>query len=86
MLSLVQSLGFLEALPLDANTLHVALPFCGSICKELLEWQLRVRSEQNWAVPAEHVGLRLAEVASYRDSSQRVSSEMLSDPQLGDPQ
>lgn len=32
MLGLIQSSGLLEALPLDAtNTLHVALPFCGSM-------------------------------------------------------
>ncbi|CAE7033050.1 PAO4 [Symbiodinium natans] len=31
----------------------------------LLEWQLRVRSEQNWGTSAEQVGSRLAELAMY---------------------
>ncbi|CAK9110005.1 Lysine-specific histone demethylase 1 homolog 3 (Flavin-containing amine oxidase domain-containing protein 3) (Protein LSD1-like 3) [Durusdinium trenchii] len=34
---------------------------------ELLEWQLRVRSEQNWATQMDDVGLRLAELATYSD-------------------
>lgn len=34
--------------------------------QELLEWQLRVRSEQNWATQMDDVGLRLAELATYR--------------------
>ena len=39
--------------------------------QELLEWQLRVRSEQSWAVGPERAGLRLAEIATYRASDKR---------------
>eukprot|EP00435_Cladocopium_sp_Y103_P019816 s2518_g4.t2 len=34
---------------------------------ELFEWQLRVRSEQSWAVGPERAGLRLAEMATYNE-------------------
>lgn len=32
---------------------------------ELLEWQLRVRAEQSWALEDLKVGARLAELATY---------------------
>ena len=41
----------------------------GAKLQELLEWQLRVRSEQSWAVGPERAGLRLAELATYRASA-----------------
>ena len=34
---------------------------------ELLEWQLRVRAEQNWATEERQVGARLAELATYSE-------------------
>lgn len=50
---------------------HVISYHCGGGTKpqELLEWQLRVRSEQSWAVGPERAGLRLAEMATYRAST-----------------
>lgn len=42
---------------------------------ELLEWQLRVRSEQSWAVGPERAGLRLAEMATYNEFDAAVPAD-----------